>query len=306
MIVRLTLAALFVVPAVMAYPWQATTDRWLLGVAVAAVVILFAWWRGCFVTTMVARRIALLTRRGAIVLPRQEPGYATVALRLTPRESTELPLALVAGYLDRYGIRFDKVRVTSRDVGGARTTWVGLTLRAADNVAALSARSSHIPVQDTAHLAARRLADHLREIGWEVTLDDHPPALVAGQSKETWRGVKDGASHLAAYRVAVDEQLTDIVTSVWSCDAEEIWTAIEFTGARTHPEVAAACAVRTTEKPPAGAPVAGLTPERGRQGHALTALEPESNQRLSAQPVPISQGMLTALRWPVGAELSRT
>ena len=36
MIVRLTLAALFVVPAAMAYPWQTTTDRWLLGAAVAA------------------------------------------------------------------------------------------------------------------------------------------------------------------------------------------------------------------------------------------------------------------------------
>lgn len=306
MIVRLSLAALFVVPAVLAYPWQASTDRWLLGVAVAVVVILFAWWRGYFVTTMVARRIALLTRRGKIVRPRQDPRYATVTLRVTPRESTELPLALVAGYLDRYGIRFDKVRVTSRDIGGARTTWVGLTLGAADNVAALSARSSHIPVQDTAHLAARRLADHLREIGGEVTLDDRPPVLVCGQSKETWRGVYDGAGYLAAYRIAVDERLPDTVASVWSCGAEEIWTAIEFAGSRTHPEVAAACAVRTAERPPAGAPVAGLTPERGTHGHALTSLEPESNQRLSAQPVPISQGMLTALRWPAGTELSRT
>ena len=37
MIVRLTLAALFVVPAAMAYPWQTTADRWLIGAAVAAV-----------------------------------------------------------------------------------------------------------------------------------------------------------------------------------------------------------------------------------------------------------------------------
>jgi type VII secretion protein EccE len=306
MIVRLTVAALFVVPAALAYPWQTTADRWVLGLAVATVVILFAWWRGLFVTTLVARRLALLTRRGAPAEPRRVPEVATVALRVAPRESTELPLALLAGYLDRYGVRFDKVRVTSRDIGGARTTWVGLTLGAQDNVAALSARSSHIPVHDTAHLAARRLADHLREIGWEVTFDDASGGLVGEQSTETWRGVRDGRTYLAAYRIAVDERLTDTVAAVWSCGAEEIWTAVEFTGSRTHPAVAAACAVRTAERPLAGAPVPGLTPERGRHGAALTALSPGSDQRLSARPAPTTQGVLAALRWQAGAELSRT
>lgn len=306
MIVRLTVAALFVVPAVMAYPWQTTADRWLLGLAVTVVVILFGWWRGLFVTTIVTRRIALLTGRGTIAGPRRVPEYATVALRVEPRDGTEFPLAMLAGYLDRYGISFDKVRVTSRDIGGVRTIWVGLTLGAADNVAALSARSRQLPVQDTARLAARRLADHLREIGWEVTFDDAPADLVGEQSAETWRGIRDGRSYLAAYRIAVDEELTDTLAAVRSCGSGEIWTAVEFTGSRPHPMVAAACAIRTDRRPPAGAPVPGLTPERGRHRAALTALSPGSNQRLPARPAPIAQAVVTALRWQPGTELSRT
>jgi hypothetical protein len=70
--------------------------------------------------------------------------------------------------------------------------------------------------------------------------------------------------------------------------------------------VAAVCAVRTAEKPGAAAPVTGLTPERGQHGPALAALGPQSNLRLQAQPAPIPQGVLTALRWPTGSALSRT
>ena len=153
MTVRLTLAALFVVPAVMAYPWQTVPERWLLGVAIVAFVVLFARWRGWFVTAIVARRLAILLRRGRIRDGRASGEDATVALRVEPREAMELPLALVVGYLDRYGIRFDKVRVTNRDVGGVRETWVTLTLLAADNVPALSARSPRIPLRDTVELA---------------------------------------------------------------------------------------------------------------------------------------------------------
>lgn len=306
MIVRLTLAALFVIPAAMAYPWQSTPDRWLLGLAVAAVIILFAWWRGLFVTTMLARRIALLARRGKIEVPARSDEYATVALRVEPRESAELPLGVVAGYLDRYGISFDKVRVTSRDVEGVRTTWVTLTLAAAENLSALSARSSHIPLQETAHLAARRLSDHLREIGWEVTLDETPAVPVAKPSKETWRGVSDGRGYLAAYRIAADDQVADILSTVWSSGADEIWTAVEFTGSRRHPEVSAACALRTADRPGRVAPVAGLTPEAGLHAPALTALAPDSDQRLPAKATPAAPGLLATLRWPAGAALSRT
>ncbi len=306
MIVRLTLAALFVVPAAMAYPWQSTADRWLLGVAVAVVVLLFGWWRGLFVTTMIGRRFAMMTGRSGADSRRRSGEYATVALRVEPRQAAELPLALVAGYLDRYGIDFDKVRVLSRDGVAARTTWITLTLGAADNVTALTARSSRIPLQDTAELSARRLADHLRELGWEVSVDDDPTAIVPEQAKETWRGLSDAQGYLAAYRVGVDENLVATLDAVRGCGASEIWTAIEFTGSRTQPEMAAACALRTGERPAAGAPLPGLTPERGAHRAALTALEPSSDQRLSAQPARIDPQVLAQWQWSAGAVLSRT
>jgi type VII secretion protein EccE len=88
-------------------------------------------------------------------------------------------LPLIAGYLDRYGVRCDKIRITSRDLDGLRTTWIGMTLGAVENLAALRARSPRIPLRDTAEVAGRRLADHLRETGWNVaavdTTDAPPP-----------------------------------------------------------------------------------------------------------------------------------
>jgi type VII secretion protein EccE len=306
MIVRLTLAALFVVPAAMAYPWQTAVDRWLLGAAIVVVVTVFAWWRGMFVTTILARRIALLARRGGREGTSASAEYATVALRIVPGASENLPLPLLTGYLDRYGITFDKVRVTSRDLDGARTTWIAVTLGAADNLAALSARSPRLPLQETVALTARRLADHLREIGWDVVLDDAPDALPGEQGKETWRGVAEGRGFVAAYRITVDEHLPETLAAVWSCGADEVWTAVEFIGSSRCPDVTAACAVRTTEKPGATAPVAGLTPERGRHGSALTAMRPQSSRRLANQPAALPHGVLTALRWPTLSAVSRT
>ena len=104
MIVRLTLALLVAIPAAMAYPWQSSADRWLLGVAIAVVIVLFAWWRGLFVTTMIARRIALWRRRNRTDGSHRSCEFATVVLRVEPRETGDVPLALISGYLDRYGI----------------------------------------------------------------------------------------------------------------------------------------------------------------------------------------------------------
>ncbi|CAA0104235.1 ESX-3 secretion system protein EccE3 [Mycolicibacterium vanbaalenii] len=309
MIVRTTLALLFVIPAAMAYPWESTADRWLLGVAIAVVAVAFAWWRGMFVTMMVARRIAMVRSRNHTDGNHQAGEFATVVLRVESPEAVDFPLELVSGYLDRYGIRFDKVRVTSRDAEGARTTWIGLTLGAADNIAALRARSSRIPLHDTVIVAARRMADHLREAGWEVSVDDTGTgAGVAplAQGKETWRGVADDRGYIAAYRVDVGDNLAETLAAVWASESDEVWTALELTGSRSTSELAAACAIRTAERPGSRAPLPGLEPERGRHRQALAALAPESDKRLSATPVRVSAERLAQLRWPVGAVLSRT
>ncbi|MDZ4265584.1 MAG: type VII secretion protein EccE [Mycobacterium sp.] len=310
MIVRITSALLVAVPAAMAYPWQSPADRWLVGVAVAVAVVLFAWWRGLFVTTIVARRIAIWRRRNHTDGSHQAGEFATVVLRVEPGEASDLPLELIAGYLDRYGIRFDKVRVTGRDVAGIRTTWVSLTMGAADNVAALAARSPRIPLQNTVDIAGRRLADHLRETGWEVAVDGAPSDAATtplpGQGKETWRGVCDDRGFVAAYRIGVDDGLADTLAEVWASDSGEIWTALEFTGGRAQPALAAACAIRTDERPGSRAPLPGLVPERGVHRPALAALAPASDTRLAAAPVRVTAGLPSQLRWPTGTALSRT
>jgi type VII secretion protein EccE len=282
----------------------------VLGIAIAVVIVLFAWWRGLFATTMIGRRIAMLRRRNHTDGSHQSCEFATVVMRVESGLSTDLPLDVIAGYLDRYGISFDKVRVTSRDIAGARTTWVGLTLSAADNVSALYARSPRIPLQDTVDIAARRLADQLRETGWAVTVEDISKDVgatpVPERAKETWRGVTDGQGFVAAYRINVDDQLADTLATLWASESDEIWSALEFTGSRTHPELAAACALRTPERPGSRAPLPGLVPERGRHRPALAVLAPQSAQRLPAVPVRVPAALSSQLRWPTGAALSRT
>ncbi|MEV3903360.1 type VII secretion protein EccE [Mycobacterium sp. NPDC050551] len=300
MTVRTTLAALVVAAAALAYPWQTTLDWWVLGVAAAVLIIVFAWWRGLFATTIVSRRLAVWRRNhGKRHAKRsgRDAAYATVVLRLDPSERRAVPLPLVAGYVERYGIRAHKVRVVSHDAGGTRTTWVSLTLGAADNLAALRARSTSIPLQETAQIAGRRLTDHLREAGWNVTLEERADTPVPPAAKETWRGLRDESGFVAAYRVALQDNLSDTLAAVPALSSDT-WTALEITGSAARPTITVGCAVRTVERPGAGAPVAGLTPQRGRHRPALEALAPASGERLEGDPTALPDGLLGRLWWP--------
>jgi type VII secretion protein EccE len=304
---RITLALLAVAPAAMAYPWRSTRDYWLLGIAVAALVVLFGWWGGLHLTTILRRRSAMMGRnQGGGFEGESAPGTTTTALlRVGPPvgDSDVLPLPLIAGYLDRYGIRADKVRITSRDNGSdpsGRETWIGLTVSAADNLAALRARSSRIPLHETAEVAARRLADHLREIGWEAqTVDrDDVPRLLAPNARETWRGLQWSASDfVAAYQVRIDDRLSETLDAIRSHPARETCTALEIAGDGTHNTIAAACAFLTGAPPDGAAPVAGLTPQRGNHRPALTALDLLSTQRLDGH-TDEPAGLLSRLAWP--------
>jgi type VII secretion protein EccE len=302
MTARITLALLFVIPAALAYPWQSTTDWWLLGVAIAVVVVLFAWWRGLFVTDMVRRRFAILrrNRRGART-HRQEKAshFATVALRVDEAPSDDVPLPLLAGYVDRYGVHAHKIRVVSRDAAGERTTWIALTVGAADNLAALRARSTRLPLRQTTEIAARRLTDHLRELGWTLTPVDDTDSPTPPSARETWRGLRSDEGHVAAYRVTVDAQVADVLAAVAALPATETWTAVDIVGSPRHPEIVVGCAVRTEDRPKAKAPLAGLTPQRGRHRPAADALHPLADERLEGHPVPVAADTLDGLRWPV-------
>ncbi|OBK71956.1 type VII secretion protein EccE [Mycobacterium sp. 1274761.0] len=279
MTARIALALLFIVSAGMAYPWPSVRDRWVLGIAVAAVVILFAWWRGAFLTTIVARRVGVWRRNHGRRRPAPDT-RTTAVLRVEPEsDDQDPPLDVLACYLNRYGLRTDAVRVTTRDNGGLRTTWITLTLDATENLAALRARSADIPLEETAAIAIRRLRDHLTEFGFSTTVVDpgEVPALPKG--KETWRGVRTDSGYLAAYRVAIDDSLGETLSAVRSQASGETWTTLELSGAAGRPSVAAACALHSPNRP-ANAPVPGLAAQRGRHGLALEALHPLSVQRL--------------------------
>jgi type VII secretion protein EccE len=306
---RITLALLAVVPAALAYPWHTTRDQWVLGVAVAVVVLLFGWWRGLYFTTILRRRFAILRRRSVSERGAAAPTFATtVLLRVgaPADESDVLPLPLIASYLDRYGIRADKIRITNRDNvsdGSRRETWIGITVSAVDNLVALRARSPRIPLHETAQVAARRLADHLREMGWEASVvgRDDVPRLVSADAREAWRGVQRGTSdHIAAYGVRADDTLPETLDAVRAHPARETCTALEIAGDPARPTVAAACAFLTETPPGSGAPVAGLIPQRGNQRPALAALDLLSTDRLEGH-TDAPAGLLAGLAWPTPA-----
>ena len=308
---RITLALLAVVPAVMAYPWRTTRDYWLLAIAAVVVIVLFGWWRGLYFTTILRRRVAIMGRRGGFV-PESGPATKTTALlRIGPPvgDPDVLPLPLIARYLNCYGIRADKIRITNRDNASdasRRETWIGFTVSAADNLAALQARSSRIPLHETTQVAARRLADHLREIGWEASTagPDDVPRLLDPASRETWRGVQQGGSDcLAAYRVSADDALSDTLDAIRSHPARETWTALEIAGptrSGARPTVAVACALVTDALPGAAAPLPGMTPQRGNHWPALMALDLLSTQRLDGHAEAPAE-LLTRLHWPTPA-----
>jgi type VII secretion protein EccE len=303
MTARITLALLAIIPAAMSYPWHTTTERWTLGVAVAVVLVVFAWWRGTFLTTMLGRRVAVWRRnRGAS--PRKPSGQIAVLLSVEAPDGGAVPLSAVASYVERYGIRCAKVRVTSLDDAGTRRSWIGMTLAATDNLAALQARAPELPLYDTAEVVGRRLADHLRELGFTASIVDAADGPWTPGAKETWRGMRDDTGYLAANTIPVDARLPERLAEVWS-QQRGTWTALEFTGTAANPRVAALAAIRTDEAP-GGPPVAGLMSQNGRHKPLLSALDPRSVERLDVDSAPLRAGVLDQVAWPVGSgEASR-
>lgn len=300
MTARITLALLAVIPAAMSYPWHTTTERWVLGVAVAVVLVVFSWWRGTFLTTMIGRRLAVWRRnRGGS--PRKPSGEVSVLLSVEAPEGVTVPLSAVASYVERYGIRCAKVRVTNTDDAGTRRTWIGMTLAATDNLTALQARSAELPLYDTTELVGRRLADHLRELGFTATIVDTVDAPWTPRAKETWRGMRDDNGYLAAYAIPVDGGLSERLAEVWSHGQRETWTALEFTGTAAHPSVVALVALRT-DGAPSASPVAGLMAQNGRHRPLLAALDPRSVERLDIAPAPLRNDVLDQVAWPVGMD----
>jgi type VII secretion protein EccE len=307
---RITLVLLALVAAAMAYPWQSSRERWVLGIAIVVAITLLARWRGLPVTTILRRRLAIRRpNRGAHQGSASGTDVRTTALlRVTAPQADPdvLPLPLIASYLERYGLRADAIRVTSRDSAsdtGARQreTWIGLTLSAADNLAALKARSPQIPLDKTAEVAARRLADHLRESGWTATIaePDDIPGPYSRSARETWGGIEHGSTdYVAAYQVKADTALPNTLAAIWSYPIRETWTALEVAGAGDDQTLAVACALHTDAPPTAGGPLPGLISQSGNHRPALAAMHPLSTQRLDGHTALPEALLLTRLSWP--------
>ncbi|UNB51998.1 type VII secretion protein EccE [Mycolicibacterium sp. YH-1] len=300
MTARITLALLAIISAAMSYPFQTTFERWVLGVAVVVVLVVFAWWRGEFLTTMLGRRLAVW-RRNHGRSARTPSDEVAMLLSVKAPAGVTAPLAAVAGYVERYGIRSAKVRLTNLDGAGTRRTWISVTLAATDNLAALQARSPQLPLYDTAEVVGRRLADHLRELGLDATIVDTANAPWTPKAKETWRGMRDEQGYLAAYAIPADAGLSERLVEVWSQDQGEIWTALEFTGTAANPRVVAVAAFRTAEAP-SGPPVTGLKSQNGRHKPLLSALDPRSVDRLDIAAAPLRADALDQVTWPVGSD----
>jgi type VII secretion protein EccE len=281
---RLTVVMLAGISVVLAYPWRSTTDRWALGIAVAVVLVSLIRWRGRFLTSIIRQRLRVLLSRRLIqdtptdVRWTGADAVTTALLRVDTRNG-ELPLGVLTGYLNRYGLVCDAVRVTTRTAADSTTTWIGLTFSAARNLPALQARSARIPVRQTAENAARRLASHLGEKGWTTTLVDagEVPDLAAADARERWHSVNDARGHVSTYTVADPDTA---LATVNAADAQECWTVVEIAGTSPQTKLRAGAAIRTQDRPARSAALPGLTLISGRQASALAALHPLSGVRL--------------------------
>ncbi|WP_328350298.1 type VII secretion protein EccE [Mycobacterium sp. NBC_00419] len=279
--VRLTVVVLAVMSATFAYPWRSATDRWVLAGAAGLALMVLMWWRGRFVTTILGHRARIALQRRAIRMPSaadtvtELDALTTVLLRVDGSNGHP-PTDMLAGYLDRYGLHCDSIRITTRLAGADRRMWIGLRFSAAENLAALRARSARMPLHDTARNAARRLIEHLGDLGWTAHLaePDQVPDMLAGEAREGWRSVRDSRGFLTAY--AVETGSAPIVGS----ELAECWSVVEIAGRRSDPQIIAGIAIRTEDSPTAASPLPGLAAITGRQASALAALHPLSSTRL--------------------------
>lgn len=303
-------------------PWRPHSS-WLLAGAVVLVALSLASWHGLHLTTLLRRRAALLWRNirspgreRVASSARQSPNdaQATALLRVCVPDSDDsmmqdssFPLALIAEHLDSYGLRCSAIRVTAQEVRSdgrrIRNIWISLTLDAVENLPALRARSPEIPLTQTARAAGRRLADRLRELGWEARLTDEQPPPLVGSGDERWLDARDERGSIAAYQIRGINHLPDTLEQLRAIPSAETWTVLEITGTRARPSVAAGCTLRLVPPGDEQTPLpAELLLARGNQRPLITALHPVSDHRLDwAEPTTgartmaqLAQGFSTA------------
>ena len=161
-------------------------------------------------------------------------------------------LALIVYYRDRYGVRADGVRIVQCETADGTSIFIGLTIAAAPNLAALQARSSAIPLWDTAgrpptvcRPAARtRLRRGARG-------GDRGARLFGPEAKARWRTVSDGGMPLRhrLYALQADSGLPEAIDELWAADCRTL-------DGRRDPGDWRAVAAAVTHRRRAGSPTA--------------------------------------------------
>ncbi|WP_242657605.1 MULTISPECIES: hypothetical protein [Mycobacterium] len=257
--------------------------------------------------------------------------------------SDQLPWEFITAWLDRYGVRADTLTVCSVTrtppasglrsdsaplVGGRnsqhRDTWLSYTLRAEDNVGALTARRTTLgsptgansdddasPSQPhraaLADTVARRLIAELRERGWLASLSDEeelprfvPPS--ASVRRETWTGTEYSDGFRAVY--AVDPSaLPDVLETLTNLHTKATWVAVTIRSRGRQPATAeAVVGTLTATRPPRQLPgLAGFHGLHRHIGPALAATGIDAGADVELPATEVVPSTLAALRWPTAA-----
>ncbi|MBS4730618.1 hypothetical protein MSM1_20625 [Mycobacterium sp. SM1] len=262
------------------------------------------------------------------------------ALTTPGDRSDQLPWEFITAWLNRYGVRADALTVCSVTrtpptsglrsdsaalLGGRNTqhhdTWLTYTLRAENNVGALTARQTtmgspggvdeDLPEPHRAPLAdttARRLVAELREQGWLATLTDvdQLPRFVPTAvhvRHESWTGTEYSDGFRAVY--AVDPAaLRDVLQMLPTLSTKATWvTATLRSQGRQPTTLEAAVGTLTATRPPRH-PLAGLDGFHGlhaRVAAALSAAGLDARAGVKLPATTVASSDLAALRWPTSA-----
>ena len=176
-------------------------------------------------------------RRASCPNPSPNAAKTTALLRMGPpvADADALPLPLIARYLDRYGIRADKIRVTSRDNASDASKRGDLDRRHGVGGRQPGGAAGAIPADP----AAQR--PRWPPAGWPTTSvrsDGKPAASRPTTSRGCWRPTRaklagsprSASDYVAAYRVRVDDGLPETLEAIRTHPARETCTALEIAG----------------------------------------------------------------------------
>ena len=276
----------------------------------------------------------------------------------TPADTVDqMPWNFVTSWLHRYGVRAEALNITALTrtppASGLRTdsaplltprtpqhrdTWLTYTLRAEDNVGALTARQTTMgtpasavdrsedldeettldsgeqtspagPRRATlADTVSRRLVAELRERGWLATLSDTSdslPRFVPAATvvrRETWTGTEYSDGFRAIYAVdpgSFDQVMTNIVT----VNTKATWVSVTVRPLSRQTATVEACVGTLTSAQPPRYPLPGLIGFHGLHrsvAPSLTAIGFDHHE-IDLPTAQLTWTDLAQLRWPTSA-----